>query len=106
MACEYVLEQHAAHNCVESYASIIRHSLLSHIKAVDELDAWMLTQLAQFAGSWEKAVCPIPEDRQIQAWWYSLQLGLDDLGLLQILNPTSPESSMALTLPADSFTPD
>lgn len=105
MACEYVLEQHAAHNCVESYAAIIRYSLLSDIKEVDELDAWMLTQLAQLAGSWEKTGCPTPEDKQIQAWWYSLQLGLDDLGLMQMLSPNPPESSMALTLPADSFTP-
>lgn len=102
VACEYVIEQHAQYDCRESYGEIVARS---NFPVLEETDAWMLAQLTEPSGTWETAGCPSPDDRRIQAWWYSLQLGVDDIGLLQILsNPAAPAVA-ALPLPEGAFTP-
>lgn len=102
IACEYVLEQHAQYDCHESYAQIVERSLFSEIS---ELDEWMLNQLSQPSGTWETAGCPEHNNPQVQAWWYALQLGVDDVGLLQTLSQREPEGITILPLPEGSFTP-
>lgn len=102
VACEYVIEQHAQYDCRESYAEIVARS---HVSVLEETDAWMLTQLASPSGTWDTAGCPNPDDHRIQAWWYSLQLGVDDVGLLQILSNPTVAPVAAFPLPEGAFTP-
>ena len=101
-ACEYVIEQHAQASNHSSYAQIIKPIQFSQL---NEVDAWMLRQLANPSGTWPKAQCPLPEDTQIQSWWYLLQLGVDDDALLQSLQYKTLDTTVALALPEDSFMP-
>lgn len=102
IACEYIIEQHAKHDNQESYAQLISRSQLSQLS---ELDAWMLTQLAAPSDRWETAGCPSPENQTVQAWWYLLQLGINDEALLHALFSESLEPVTTFVLPEDSFTP-
>ena len=101
-ACEYVIEQHAQAYNESSYGQIIGRSQFSQL---NEADSWMLSQLKKLSGTWEKAQCPLPEDTQIQSWWYLLQLGVDDDALLQVLRQKMFDTTVALALPEDSFMP-
>lgn len=104
LATEYILDRHAEHDNRSSYSQLVEdiHTLFPRIEATD---VWMLEQLACPSGSWEASACPEPDNKSVQAWWYSMLLGASSVELKEMLSMASPAPAMALDLPSDLLAP-
>lgn len=103
---EYIIDQHAQYDNSSSYKELVAASQFELFSQVTPTDTWMLAQLSSPGGDWHRTNCPEPRNTQLQAWWYSLLLGVDDVALLHALLPeNAPTEHGALPLPEQFILP-